>query len=167
MAARSASRQRDQTLIDQVAVRAPGGVAGEGRDEFLDARDHANMLLLHIEEERTRNRIVARGNRFKLGCRCRRLRPFTLSEFWSRKLNPKMPKASGLASSFWTIRLSFSPASTKTPSSRMAWQAFFARPSSLAPASVLAAAFHGDLDERVARAARRRRAEDFDLQVRQ
>ena len=34
--------------------------------------------------------------------------PRSLSEFWSRKENPKTPKALGLASSFETIRLSFS-----------------------------------------------------------
>ena len=36
---------------------------------------------------------------------------FTLSAFWSRKLNPKIPSASGFAFNFWTIKLSFSPAS--------------------------------------------------------
>ena len=32
--------------------------------------------------------------------------------FCSTKEKPKMPSALGLATSFWTIRLSFSPAST-------------------------------------------------------
>ena len=48
--------------------------------------------------------------------------PCTLSALWSRKLNPKTPKARGLATSFCTINTSFSPASTQAPSSRMAWQ---------------------------------------------
>ena len=57
--------------------------------------------------------------------------PWILSAFWSRKLKPKMPTAAALASSFCTIRLSFSPASTNTPSSRTVWQAaFLASPSS-------------------------------------
>ena len=50
------------------------------------------------------------------------IEPRSLSEFWSRKLKPKTPKAFGFASSFCTIRLSFSPASMKAPSSRTVWQ---------------------------------------------
>jgi hypothetical protein len=49
--------------------------------------------------------------------------PWSLSLFWSRKLNPNTPKASALASSFCTIRLSFSPASIQAPSSRIDWHA--------------------------------------------
>ena len=49
--------------------------------------------------------------------------PRSLSVFWSRKLKPKIPNASGLASSFRTMRLSFSPTSMKAPSSRMVRQA--------------------------------------------
>ena len=38
--------------------------------------------------------------------------PCSWPRFSSRKLKPKMPSADGFASIFWTIRLSFSPAST-------------------------------------------------------
>ena len=48
--------------------------------------------------------------------------PWILSEFWSRKLKPKIPTAFGFASSRWTIRLSFSPASMYAPSSRSVQQ---------------------------------------------
>ena len=43
--------QRDQPLVEEITVFAPGVFAGEFRDEFLNAWDHAHMLLFHVEEE--------------------------------------------------------------------------------------------------------------------
>ena len=66
------------------------------------------------------------------------------------------------------MRTSFSPASTKAPSSRMPWQTALYRLacrvfcSGRDPLERLAAAFHGELDEGVARAGRRRRPQDLD-----
>ena len=70
------------------------------------------MGVLDVEVERARDRVLAVGDVSKVGATPSIGVPWSMSVFWSRKLKPKMPKASGLASSFWTIRLSFSPAST-------------------------------------------------------
>ena len=45
------------------------------------------------------------------------IEPCNVSSFSSKKENPKTPKALGFSISFFTIKLSFSPASIKGPSS--------------------------------------------------
>ncbi len=52
-------RQRNQALVDQVAVRAGGIRIDKCRDVVRDARDPADMRLLDVEVERPGNRIGA------------------------------------------------------------------------------------------------------------
>ena len=55
-------RQRDQTLVGEVAVLAHRRVAGELGDELANARDDADMGVLDVEEQRARDRVLAVGD---------------------------------------------------------------------------------------------------------
>src|SRR5215217_5134552 len=56
-------RQRDQTAALEIAATAAGRVGGVLRDEFLQARRDADLGLLHVDEERARQRVGAVGDR--------------------------------------------------------------------------------------------------------
>src|SRR4051812_2942642 len=52
--------RRDETLLGEVAVCAQRLLAGVLGDELVDAGNHAHVRLLHVDEERTRGRVLAR-----------------------------------------------------------------------------------------------------------
>ena len=104
--------QRNQTLGREIAVVAHRLVGGVFVDELLEAGDDADVLLLEVDEQRTRAPCTCRRRSpRRSGRRHRSRRPGSSRRSprgtSSRRCRPR----SGLASSFWTIRLSFSPAS--------------------------------------------------------
>src|SRR5690349_9945491 len=54
--------RRDQALLGEIAVFTQRLLAGVLGYEFVDAGDHADVRLLHVDEERTRSGILARGD---------------------------------------------------------------------------------------------------------
>src|SRR5262249_9115525 len=60
--------RRDQAFLGEISLLAQRLLAGVLGNEFLDARDHLHVLLLHVDEQRARGRVLARGN----GLECRR-----------------------------------------------------------------------------------------------
>src|SRR5690606_8526266 len=55
-------RSRDHARAFKRATQAGHLLGQEELDIFLDARDDADVLALHVEEQRTRNRILACGD---------------------------------------------------------------------------------------------------------
>src|SRR5262245_26532893 len=53
---------RDQALVRQITVLSERLLAGVLGDEFGDAANHVHVLLLHVDEQRTRGRVLARGD---------------------------------------------------------------------------------------------------------
>ena len=74
-------RHRDQTLVGEVAVGAPGLVTGKFGQIVLDARHDAHVGFFDVEVQRTRNRIGAVGNVVEVGCTPSTIEPCILSVF--------------------------------------------------------------------------------------
>src|SRR4029453_6959652 len=51
--------RRNEPLVGEIAFLAERLVAHVLGDEFLDAWDHADVRLLHVDEERTRRQVFA------------------------------------------------------------------------------------------------------------
>ena len=58
--------QRNQAGIREVAELARRRIADEFRDVLTDAGDHRDVRLLHVEEQRPRDRVRALGDRIEL-----------------------------------------------------------------------------------------------------
>jgi hypothetical protein len=100
--------QRDHAFVCEIAFLAPCFAVGKRRKEFLHAWDGADVHGLHVKIQRPRDRVAAIGDSFKGRADPIHRVALQLVSVLIHELNPKMPNAAGFASSFCTIRLSFS-----------------------------------------------------------
>src|SRR5690606_31805737 len=60
-------RRRHEALVGEITLLADGLVARVFGQEFGQTRDHSHVRLLHVDEQRSRGRIFARGDRLERG----------------------------------------------------------------------------------------------------
>ncbi len=165
-AARRSPRQRNQSLVREITKVAPRGIARELLQILADARNDVDVGFLHIEEQRPCDRIAPLGDASNSGTTPSMTRALNLVfVLLEEAVAEDAELADGFASSFCTMRLSFSPASMYSPSSRSGCRrrCVLVLGQRRDGRERLAAAFHRELDERVARARGRRRPEHLDL----
>src|SRR6185436_19980415 len=60
-------RRRNESLLGEVSLLTQGLLTRVLGNELVDAGDHTDVRLLHIDEERTRRGVLARRDGFKRG----------------------------------------------------------------------------------------------------
>ena len=68
------------------SLLAEGALAGVLGQEFLDAGDDVDMLVLDVDVQRAGDRVLGAGDGVQVGRDAVDLAPWSLSRFWSRKL---------------------------------------------------------------------------------
>ena len=58
--------QRDQPLVDEIPIRAPGTFTSELANELFDTGNDSDVLLLDVEEQRARYFVLTASNVFEL-----------------------------------------------------------------------------------------------------
>src|SRR5689334_13582924 len=163
-------RRRDQALVGQVALFADGLLAQVLGEEVGDAGDHVDVRLLHVDEEGTRGRVLARGHRLErrrhtVDHRALELVEVLLEEAVAEDADRGRVRAELLHDQV-VVLAGFDVRAVFTDRVALALEArLVLRAQSVEPRERLAAGLEVQLGERVARAGGGRRTEHFDLDV--